>query len=226
VDKIPFTTYDFWAYLSSGFLLLFIVDVVGPTDILAKVNWSFVQIIVAVSAAYAVGHIVAHLSSLLLERGLVEKVLGPPRAALFGHPRAPRWIRALLPGYFKALPNEIAQNALARAKAAGVSDAGQAMFQLAFHNARNNPVVLARIDNFLNLYGFCRNIALVCLIDAAILYANYRWFRGPDDHYWWSLVALVMGIGMVARYLKFFRHFSYEIFTAYGSESPAPNVHK
>jgi hypothetical protein len=96
------------------------------------------------------------------------------------------------------------------------------MFQLAFHNARHSQTVLARIDNFLNLYGFCRNIALVCLLDAAILYANYRWFEGPEDHYWWSWVAFVMGIGMVARYLKFFRHYSYELFTAYGCEPRAP----
>lgn len=32
MEKIPFTSYDFWAYLSAGFLLLFVADQVAGTS--------------------------------------------------------------------------------------------------------------------------------------------------------------------------------------------------
>ena len=63
-NKIPFTSYDFWAYLSAGFLLLFIADLVAGTGLLDRYSWTVVQGVVAVSAAYAVGQLVASLSSL------------------------------------------------------------------------------------------------------------------------------------------------------------------
>lgn len=221
-NKIPFTSYDFWAYLSSGFLLLFVMDIVAGTEIFEREQWTVVQGIIAIAAAYAVGQLVASLSSLLLERGLVDRVLGPPRIVLFGHGLAPRWLRSLLPGYFKALPEEIVQHAKARAKEANVDGPGQAMFLLAFQSARASPALMARLENFLNLYGFCRNVALVSVLDAAILYADFRWFGGPTRHYWWSLCALVLGIGMTLRYLKFYRHYAYELFTAYGCTTGPP----
>jgi len=215
-NKIPFTSYDFWAYLSSGFLLLFVVDLATGSGVFEREKWTAVQGIVVVAAAYAVGQLVASLSSVVLERGLVGKVLGPPRAVLFGHAKARGWLRILVPGYFKPMPDEIIRHALDRAKRANVDGPGQAMFLLAFQEARGSATVMGRLENFLNLYGFCRNIALVCMLAAVILYADYRWFDGPSKYYWWSWAALALGLGMTLRYLKFYRHYSYELFTAYG----------
>jgi hypothetical protein len=81
------------------------------------------------------------------------------------------------------------------------------------------------MDNFLNLYGFCRNIALAAFIDAAILYWSYRQPSGPAEHLLWARLALVIGIGMTFRYLKFFRHFALEVFTSFAffkDEEKAP----
>lgn len=89
-QKIPFTSYDFWAYLSAGFLLLIAVDSAAGKSLLMRESWTIVQGIVAVSVAYAVGHLVASLSSLVFERGLVGRLLGYPRNVLFGQPKAPR----------------------------------------------------------------------------------------------------------------------------------------
>jgi hypothetical protein len=86
-QRIPFTSYDFWAYLSAGFLFLFAVDSAADAKLLMRDSWTLVQGVVAVSLAYVIGHIAASLSSWIFERGLVGKVLGFPRNVLFGHSR-------------------------------------------------------------------------------------------------------------------------------------------
>lgn len=214
-NKIPFTSYDFWAYLSAGFLFLFIADLVAGTGLLARDSWTVVQGVVAVSAAYAVGQLVASLSSLVFERLLVGKLLGYPRNVLFGQPRAWRWVRALMPGYFSTLPEQTRQATLDKGKATGVTSPGEGLFWAAFANARATPVVMSRLDSFLNLYGFCRNTALVAFVDAGLLYWSYRWGGGPDERLYWSLAAIAVGVGMTFRYLKFYRHYAVEVFTSF-----------
>ena len=54
-NKIPFTSYDFWAYLSAGFLFLFIADLVAGTGLLARDRWTVVQGVVKDEATGAAG---------------------------------------------------------------------------------------------------------------------------------------------------------------------------
>lgn len=214
-QKIPFTSYDFWAYLSAGFLLLFAIDSAADTKLLMRDSWTVVQGVVAVSVAYAVGQLVASLSSLVFERGLVGKVLGYPRDVLFDQPKAPLWLRVLLGGYFQPLPVATRTAALEKGEKVGVKVPGEALFWPAYAYARQSPVVMARLDNFLNLYGFCRNTALVAFSDAAILYWSYLQPNGPSEHLLWARISVVVGVGMVMRYLKFYRLYANEVFTAY-----------
>lgn len=215
MEKIPFTSYDFWAYLSAGFLLLFVADQVASTGLFARDSWTVVQGVVAVASAYAVGQLVASASSLVFERLLVGKVLGFPRNVVFGRSNASNWLRACMPGYFKSLPDETKKLALEKAEADGISCPGEAMFWAAYGRARANSVIMGRLDNFLNLYGFCRNTALVAFVDAALLFWSYRWNGGPEAHLHWSWAATAVGVGMTFRYLKFFRHYAVEVFTSY-----------
>ncbi len=215
MEKIPFTSYDFWAYLSAGFLLLFVADQVAGSGLLARTSWTIVQGVVAVASAYAVGQLVASISSFVFERLLVGKVLGFPRNVVFGRSNAPGWLRACMPGYFKALPDETKRRALEKATADGVTGPGEAMFWAAYGRARSDAAVMSRLDNFLNLYGFCRNTALVAFMNAALLYWSYRWNGGPETHLQWTWAALAVGVGMTFRYLKFLRHYAVEVFTSY-----------
>lgn len=214
-QKIPFTSYDFWAYLSAGFLLIFAVDCAAGANLLMRESWTVVQGVIAVSLAYTVGQLVASLSSLVFERGLVGKVLGHPRTVLFGQFKAPRWLRVWLSGYFQPLPAETQAAALLKGEAEGVRTPGEALFWLAFAYARRTPAVMTRLENFLNLYGFCRNAALVALIDAAIFYYSYLQTNGPHEHLLWARIAAILGIGLTLRYLKFYRLYANEVFTAY-----------
>lgn len=214
-QKIPFTSYDFWAYLSAGFLLLFAIDAAVGTSLLMRDSWTIVQGGVAMSLAYAVGQLVASASSFLFEKILVGKLLGYPRNVLFGQPKAWKWVRKLIPGYFEPLPDPTQKVALEKGVKVGVSAPGEALFWPAFANARATPQVMARLGDFLNLYGFCRNTALVAFIDAGIFYWSYLQPTGPAEHLLWSRIALVVGIGMTLRYLKFFRLYALEVFTSF-----------
>lgn len=214
-QKIPFTSYDFWAYLSAGFLLLFAFDSAAGTKLLMRESWTVVQGVVAVSLAYVAGQLVASASSFLFEKMLVGKLLGYPRNVLFSQPRAWKWVRGCIPGYFEPLSAATQKAALAKSDVAGVNAPGDALFWLAFANAHATAPVQARLSNFLNLYGFCRNTALVAFIDAGIFYWSFLQPKGPADHLLWARIALVIGIGMMLRYLKFYRHYTVEVFTAF-----------
>jgi hypothetical protein len=218
-QKIPFSNYDFWAYLSAGFFFLFAADQVAGAGLLAREKWTVMQGIVAISAAYAVGQLAASLSSLIFERILVGKILGFPRDVLFGYPKAWKWTRPLFPGYFNYLPERTRQLALEKGQAAGVIGHGDALFLTAYSHARATPVVLAKMENFLNLYGFCRNTALVAFVDAGLLYWSYRWGTGPEAFLHWSWAACALGVGMTFRYLKFYRNFAVEVFTSFAHKT-------
>lgn len=214
-QKIPFTNYDFWAYLSAGFLFLFVIDHVAGMGLIARKEWTIMQGIVALSGAYAVGQLFSSLSSFLLERIFVGQFLGYPREVLFGRARAWKWVRPIFSGYFNALPERTKQLALGKGQATGVNEPGEALFWAAYTHARSTPAVLAKLENFLNLYGFCRNTALVALVDSGVLYWSYRWGSGSVEYLYWSWIALGLGIGMIFRYLKFYRNFAVEVFISF-----------
>ena len=214
-QKIPFTSYDFWAYLSAGFLLLFVIDYVADLSLLNRDKWTIIQSIIALSSAYTVGQLVASASSFFLEKILVGSVLGYPRNTLFGQHEACRLIRFFLPGYFKALPDEVKKLILEKASTKGINASGEALFVLAFTEVKSIPSVASRLDNFLNLYGFCRNVSLVAFLDSGLLYWSYRCGDGPLENLNWAIAALTLGFGLTLRYLKFFRQYAWEVFTSY-----------
>jgi hypothetical protein len=192
-SKIPFSNYDFWAYLSAGFLLLFVVDYVSGAQLLMREAWTVVQGVIAFSCAYAIGHVVASLASFLFERLLVGKLLGALRDVLFGESKAPRLVQRCFPVYFQALPVESINRVNARAASMDAGASSEAKFQAAFATVKVSPAVLTRLENFINMYGFYGNVALVSFLDVhsasyvvktglrtrlsflyAIRYANFR----------------------------------------------------
>ncbi|HEY0684834.1 MAG TPA: hypothetical protein VGD45_21030 [Steroidobacter sp.] len=214
MEKLPFTNFDFWGYLASGFLLLCAVDLAAGYGLIQRENWTIVEGILAISMAYVIGHAVASISSLVLERGLVAGLLGRPNQALFGTSRAPSWLRKLFGFYFELLPGETRTTIFDRAAKAGISRAGEGLFWLAFAEARASERTMARLADFLNQYSFCRNVSLVCFVDAALLqWAHLR--SGDDAQLLWTRVSLVVGLVLLMRYLKFLRLYSVELFTSF-----------
>jgi hypothetical protein len=222
-QKIPFTSYDFWAYLSAGFVVLAAIDYVAGTHLLYRETWTVVQGVMALVSAYIVGQIVASMSSYTFEKVLVVRLLGAPRMVLFDRPRAWRWVRRMIPGYFEPLPPTTQTQILEKAAPAGATAPGEALYWCAFAYARATPSVMGRLENFLNLYGFARNVSLAAGFDAVLLYWHYLWNGGDELALYLARASFVVSVGMLLRYLKFFRQYALEVFTAYAhSKAEAP----
>ena len=221
MEKLPFTSFDFWSYLASGFLLLCAFDSAFGYGLLGRKDWNVVEGVLAVSVAYVTGHVIASLSSPIFERFLVGWVLGRPSAGLFGASTAPKWVQKLLSYYYEKLPDETQKAILEKAKAAGVSEPGEALFLLAYVKASGSDSTMARLAEFLNQYSFCRNVALVSLVTACVFLGAHLQPSGTQQQLTFACIALVVGVVLVLRYLKFLRHYSLELFISFVAEGKA-----
>ena len=82
MDKIPFSVYDFFAYLSSGTVLIITADYIWGLGLLSGKEVSPVLGVALVVLAYVTGQIIAQFSSLLMEQVVVHRVLKRPSSLL------------------------------------------------------------------------------------------------------------------------------------------------
>jgi hypothetical protein len=224
---LRFNDYEVFAYIASGFAAMLVVDLVFGSHWILGIQWSLSGGVAVLLAAYLVGHVIAWSAAWLLERRLVRRVLEAPYQALFCE-APPRGAlagvkRQLFPDYFTPLDQGTRERVTAKVYEEGhPASSGESLFWIAFARAKRDPLTYGRMEAFLKLYGFCRNIAFVGLAAAALLIAHAVWLLSHAapaveilDRLWWALVALIAGVVMVYRYLKFHRLYSVEVFTGY-----------
>jgi hypothetical protein len=90
VKRIPFTAYDIFAYLSSGFFVIGAADYAFPGEWLLDAELDTAHVILWIVVAYVLGHMIAQISATVLEKGLVKHVLGYPTSVLFRTPKKKR----------------------------------------------------------------------------------------------------------------------------------------
>lgn len=215
MNQLPFSVYDFFGYLAAGAVVLgaFVASFFGDgafstTPTLAV---GFLLVIVV----YALGHLVANLAGDLIERRLVWGRLGTPTEILIGA-RTPDANRArCLPGYYRPLPAGVQAQVRSRSE----DRTGTDLFFHCHARMKSDPVVQARLETFINLYGFCRNTALAAVIAVVFLAigivlgtAETGSVAGPG---WWLALAIIASVGLLYRYLKFYRQYAVELFTSY-----------
>ena len=122
--KIPFSIYDFFGYLSTGCLLLIATDFAFDKGWLLKGTPSPVLGIFWAIAAYIIGHIIAHIASVLLEIKFLRGVLGSPEEHLFEERKSTFWAR-VFPGNYSPFPKPTQERILAKAQKQGVPDERQ-----------------------------------------------------------------------------------------------------
>ena len=82
MDKTPFSAYDFFAYLSSGAVLVATADYVMGTGLLMAKDIGPVLGVLLIIIAYVCGQIVAHFASSILEYVVVGRALKRPNVGL------------------------------------------------------------------------------------------------------------------------------------------------
>ena len=222
--KIPFSVYDFFAFLATGFIVLCAADYAFDLAWLQKEKLPPGMIVFVTLGAYIVGHLVANLSSYFLEHKFVRGVLKSPEETLF-HETNGGWAR-LFPIFYKPFPPETQKRVLDRAKSAGIDKPGRGLFFHCHSIVKREKSTADRLGNFLNVYGFCRNVSMAALIASAMLfYTGMRsmdWKTGTGaqvDKFIWAGISVVAAIGLFYRYLKFFKHYTEEVFRDYAEPS-------
>jgi len=218
MDRIPFRVYDFFAYLTSGAILVFAWDwFFGPQLSLQK-NMPNQLLGLAVLLSYVVGHAASHISAYLFEAVVVGKFLTRPSNVLMGG-QVPRGMGWLFPGYYKPLDAATRDRISRKAEAMGLPKAkGEALFQLAFSRLAKDAGVLSRLDEFRDLYGFARNSAFAFLAVAIALLVG-RWTGRVVAPIGWATTSAALGVTLFYRYLKFFRQYAYHLLVVYSDYS-------
>jgi hypothetical protein len=219
MDKLPFSVYDFFAYLSSGSVLVITTDYIWSLGLLNQKEVSPILGVALVIVAYVTGHIVAHFAALVLEQGLVHRVLQSPSTLLMG--TEPRWrLNWVFRNYYRPLSANVQQRVRHQARIRNCTAAGEGFFQHVYPLVTANERLQARLDDFRNQYGFARNMAFAFLVSSVAVVGEHWVGRNPV-RLRWAAIACVAGVTLLYRYLKFFRQYSYELFLRY-SALPEP----
>jgi len=217
MDKIPFDPYDFFGYLASGLALVIGMELALGFPSVLSAQLSVVQSAFLILAVYVAGHLVANPSKFVLEDVIVKKLLKSPSVILL-HPKTPKALKAVFPGYYTALPASIRNKVLDRAKAEGGETVGEGLFLHVRYSPAtlNDEKLMARLSTFLSRYGFARNLSFTCLlVGFAMLVKRYAASSSDPALLKYALTAITAGVLLFYRYLKFFRQYSYEMFNTY-----------
>jgi hypothetical protein len=218
MDRIPFDPYDFFGYVASGVLVLVAMQLVfGFPQVMGHELRLFDSALVLLSV-YVAGQLVATPAKALLEDLLVDKVLRRPSVNLF-ESKKPAIRGFVFPGFYKPLPEAIRKRILDRGISDGISSAGEELFLRVRYKPEilENESLMKKLDAFISKYGFSRNLAFtsvalgVSLLLKSLLSADHALVK-------YAVTALIAGILLLYRYLKFFRQYSYELFNVYGGK--------
>ena len=216
MDKIPFSVYDFFAYLSSGAVLVATADYIWGLGLLARADIGVVLGVALLIITYVVGQAVAQFSSFFFEQLIVHRILKRPSSLLMGAKPSFKPFKWLFPNYYRPLAAATQENVRKQAAARGCTAHDEGLFQHAYPVVTADERAQARLDDFRNQYGFARNMAFAFLVAAFAIAIACR-FGHQTLRLRWAVLALLVGVTMFYRYLKFFRQFSYELFLRYAA---------
>jgi len=213
MEKIPFSAYDFFGYLASGFLVVLAGSYLGGYEWVTKDDFGVTTGLLLLTASYIVGQVLATPSAWLYERVIVGRILGRPNENLFSS--KPKWWSYIFPGYYTPLP-KATQKVIKESIKNEEHHTGEALFIHAFGVVKLEESCMSRLSDFRNMYGFCRNVSFACLLIAVSMTAKEF---GTWEHSTLILTSYLCSIGMFYRYLKFMRQYSYELFISFAGIS-------
>lgn len=224
----PFTDYDFYAYITAGVILIASIDYTfGGSILVSRAEWSVVQGIFWTMISYIVGHVIAGLSSFFMEQLLLKKIFTNPVQVILGLRRS-KWFekpfRYLFAREFSPFPEAFSAKITKKLEAAigsnkAALDDPETLFQTAFSVARYAKDSELRLDQFMNLYGMCRNVAFVGLIAAVLLWIRAWHSESPSD-VGMAWTAFAVALGMFGRFVKFYSAYTREVLRAFERAAP------
>ena len=222
-----FWPYDIFGYLLPGVVLLALLGKSNETAFeLYGQYWSgagWQNVLIIAGRAYVVGHLVAALSSWIIERQFFRRVFGWPTQRMFGLKvnrgrlsaglyRSLSWI---IPEYDRAYSATFQRHVSATInRKLGIEvDDFHDRFWLAWNYvALHHPPGFRRATHFLELYGFSRNLCMALLLAMpAPLFPGWIEILPP----WiWASGLFVAALFFFSNYGKLIRRLNDEVYRA------------
>jgi hypothetical protein len=240
-----FSNFDIIAYLMVGLAALTVVDLLFSSGFLYRAKWHTGSVTGVVILAYLGGHLISIPSRGLFEEWIVEGCLKSPVIYLVpglepgfrekSQPPLPPHLceSVIFPIVRSEYFTQASQDVINRINAKKHSNDAEALFHEAFLTALHDPSIYERMETFQRLSLLFRNMALVAFA-AAIIAAGKGLLlatlgrRLEDRHLiyygvppWmlqWSVqlaVFVVLTIGLLDRYLFYYRLYESEAVTAF-----------
>jgi hypothetical protein len=222
VERVPLSAYDFFGHVAPGVLLMVGLEWIIGYPRVAHQDLKPFTLAVVFLAVYVGGHIVAGPAKTVLEDVLVGRVLGRPWEHLLAEER--RWYgQTIFRGYCAPLPPVIRARVKAQAVAAGVRGIGESLFLHVRYceEVLKNDRLMAKLDTFVGLYGFCRNTAFAALVVVAGLLTKTYLGHGLPNDKTRAMLLVLAAVSLFYRYLKYLRQYCYELFNQFASSKEA-----
>jgi len=215
--RFPLSVFDFFAYFLQGFLLLIGIAILLNIEVGGIISTTnlFLDLVVVV-VSYILGHVISELSRWLIEGKLVKRHLGYPSDFVFSEERNKMpFFSEYLSTYSKEFISDFKEvfNKKYANKFSRIDDYNA--FLLCFHTVKENcPNAFSRLNIFISMYDFSRNLTLVFLIYAVIFTAisisrsDFTWILGV-------FLSLIFAFIFLKRYLKFFKAFANEVYYSF-----------
>lgn len=218
-----FSDYEFFAYFIVGACVILVSDFAFGTHWIIATQWTVPEGLAIALAAYVIGQSVASPAAWLLERKLVRRVLKPPSDVLFGVGKIPRLRTFLFAEYYTPLNDRVRSRVESRGRSAvPVVAPGESLFWEAYTHAKRDTDSAGRLEAFLKMYGFCRNLTFVAGMAALIFFVEAVHdltlaapTRQIEIDGLRAGIALAVCICMFYRFLKFYRLYGVEVFVSY-----------
>jgi hypothetical protein len=196
VDRlITFSEFDVFAYLVVGLVLLAVCDLIFHIRVILRPKWGFGDGLMIVVTAYVLGHLVAIPGHWFIEEGLAKRVLKAPQTLVSdqlyearckgpGQREQPDWLHATIFAHDEPLSCAVLDKLKTRLpKDETLLGNFYPLLERGIVAARPDPFARDRMQIFLRLYIFSRNMACVAFLGALIILIT------PIFHRYWPVIS-------------------------------------
>jgi hypothetical protein len=231
MSNLPFTVFDFFAYLVPGAVLLAAFDYAFNDQHFANLivgQPSASVLIVLIIIAYMLGQINDSFARWFLNNELVGVVLWQPSRTLFEERPGFKWLNPLLGNYYVMLPPDVRKAVDVRTPDIGAVDKNanandreitraNSRFMRALGVLMLDKDAATRLGVLETQYSFCRNLAIALFAFGFWLLVATHWHPAyPID---WLVVGVVAGgTFMAGRFLRFYRQHALELFVMFARQ--------
>lgn len=217
------TTYEFYAFLTSGMIFLASFDRVFMGSYLAtQHSWTVVSGVFWAAMAYLIGQLFAVPSAGILENLIMRKFFYTPTEIILGFKKARcrEKVAVIISAarqyspFSEKIKGDIVSSISKELDCTDDELDAETVFQCAFPYARSDADTVTRLDSFMNQYGMCRNVSFAAFVSAIIFLWEALVLHHLEDIKF-VIGLFILSIGMFLRFFKFYSAYARDVLRTY-----------